>query len=80
MIHQLCTEVTGKIPAIATPRAKVEKLVAALKAFRMEMHTIKTQLEQQITDLQAKLQLGTPSKVCAQRAALATDVANVISG
>ena len=37
LIHQLYTEVTEEILAIATPRAKVEGLVVALKASRMEM-------------------------------------------
>ena len=48
-------DVKAEIPATATPQANIEVLVATLKAFRTEIQMVKTQMEQQITDLQAKL-------------------------
>ena len=55
-IHQLCADVAAKILASATPQEKVERLVIALKASWDEVQVVKTCMEQQIVDIQAKLQ------------------------
>ena len=62
-------DVKAEIPATATPQANIEVLVATLKAFRTEIQMVKTQMEQQITDLQAKLYPKTrrrygPNEMC----------------
>ena len=65
-IHRLCADVPAEIPTSATLQAKVERLVATLKASRDEFQVLKTRMEQQIVDLQAKLQPKTPLEVRAQ--------------
>ena len=63
-----------------TSKSKVEKLVATFKASQLETHTVRTQLEQQISDLQARLQPSTAPEVCDQHAALITDATTTITG
>ena len=80
MVHQLSTEVLDELSATALLRATVEGLVAALKASRTEIQTLKTQMDRKITTLQAQLQPVAPSKVRAQRVALVTEAADIITG
>lgn len=79
-IHRLYTDITKEILASATPRDKVERLVTVLEASRDEVQLFKAHMEQQIADLQAKLQPKTPPEVRAQRTALVTTTMNVITG
>ena len=49
LINQLCTDVMDEIPTTATPQTKIEGLVAALRASRIEIQVIKAQMEHTIT-------------------------------
>lgn len=80
VIHQIYADVTIEIPAIATPQAKVEIFFTALKASRVEVQVVKTWMEQQIANLQAKLQPKTPPKVWTQWTTLVTVNMNAITG
>ena len=63
VVHQLGTEVLDELPVTVLLRATVEGLVAALKASRTEIQTLKTQMDWKITALQAQLQPATPLEV-----------------